>query len=1460
MLILGATLIFILYGPANTQISFEDQKPTYTIVAPKKLRPNLEYHVSVSLHDALSAITMNVAVSGPSDGGSYNRVDRDIILNPRETQIINFDIGEWGAGKYNLTVVSRGSFRFENTTQLEYEHKSYSVFIQTDKAVYKPGQLVQFRVIVVNPYLSPSVTGAIDMFVRDAKSNRIKQWKRVFTTRGIVSEQLQLSNDPVLGDWTIHVDVLNQTFHKAFTVAEYVLPTFDVQIELPPYATYNKSDIVATVKAMYTYGKPVKGEVTLTVAPLTRYNYLAVRPYEQYQTKARIDGTADIYMVLKRDLSLKTDFFEREIEFFALVEEELTGRKYNTTNTMHIFDKDIKVELIKTSETFKPGLKYTAFLKVAYQDNTPVNDANSQLKLRYGYSYNEEVWSESYYTVPPNGIIPLIFYPANDPSISILNFRAEFKGQTHFLNGIEPAASPSNNFIQVVLLDQDPQVGKVVNFEVNATEPMTQLIYQVMGRGDIVFARSLDVPSTRTFKFSFPVNHRMAPRARVIVYYVRKNNSEVVADSVNFEVEGVFRTPVVVQTSVKETKPGARVDVRVQTKPNAYVGLLGIDQSVLLLKSGNDITQKQVIEELETYDGGKQLKEIPPWYRRRKRSLWWTGSVSAGKIFEDSGVVILSNGLVYKLEQLIFYRMSPHSADSAHIGPRHDSENSVSPKESKSGVRVRKLFPETWLWNATVAGNDGIAVVSSAIPDTITSWIISAFAMDSITGLGIASDTAKVTVFRPFFIKMNLPYAVLRGESVAIQIIVFNYMKKPIEADVTMENRRGDFEFVVAGSNFSDAGQERKTKPITVPPEDGASVSFLVKPLRLGYMDIRVTASSSLASDAVVKRLLVKPEGAPQYFNKAVLLDFRNPNSRPVKTNFSIPIPYNAINGSTKITVSVIGDLMGTSVNNLDSLLRMPFGCGEQNMLNFVPNIVVTKYLQRANRLAASVKNRAISFMESGYQRELTYKRDDGSFSAFGNRDKSGSTWLTSFVVKSFLQAKPYIDIDEKVIEESQKWLVARQRPDGSFEEPGEVHHKAMQGGSGSDGALTAFVLLALLENQSQRQYSREISLAEQFVATQVRNTDDPYIVAIGCYALHLADNPAKDSILQKLSTLAKRDGDVAYWTRSKEAVNTTDKMSDYYFLPQSLDVEMTAYALLTYALRAEIVPALPIMRWLISQQNDHGGFASTQDTVVGIQALGSMAERLVSSTISIDVKLNYDTDRSKAVKIDSDNAIVQQKIELPAETRSVEIEASGYGVAVVQVSWVFNLAVSGEQPAFYLNPLLDKTSTESYLQLSVCTHYKDEGKSNMAVMEVALPSGYLADVDALPSILQIQKVKRVEAANSDTSVVIYFDGLNKEDSCVTVPAHRSFKVANQKPVPVKVYDYYNLAKSARMFYHPHEATLCDICEGGDCSEGCNVVDKSRDQQTGTTGDAPSLLPSAFTLCALTLAALSRSI
>ncbi|KAG8196513.1 hypothetical protein JTE90_012327 [Oedothorax gibbosus] len=1430
-------LVSFVVGQQSTTIA-PLNSAVYTVIAPSKLRPNIPFHVSASAHNLQSPLEMKIGIEGPADNGQYNNIGKQITLNSGETQVLNFEIGEWSSGNYSLIITGEGGMNFKNQTILTYEHKSYSVFIQTDKAIYKPGQLVQFRVLVVTPHLLPSVTGAITIFVTDASGNRIKQWGKVFTTKGIASAELLLSDQPVLGDWTINVDILGQMFKKSFTVAEYVLPNFEVGLSLPPYITYSKPDCVATVTAKYTYGKPVKGHVKLIVKPSLRYGYLSNE--KPTITEAEIDGSVDIPMNIVQDLGLKgEEALTLEIDVVAEVEEYLTKRKYNTSSTLKMYDRDIKVELVKSAESFKPGLKYTAHLKVSYQDDTPVVVTNGdQIVLKYGYTYDDRLWDSRRIAVPNNGLLNVDFYPPVNSNVSSLGMNAEFRGFEYHLDNVETAMSPSNNFIQVLLRTENPTVDKEVELEINATEPLTHLVYQVLGRGDIVLAGAIEVPNVKTYRFTIAVTHKMAPKVRVVVFYVRPENKEIVADAVNFDVNGVFRTPVSVSTSMKDTKPGGSLNVTVTTKPNALVGLLGIDQSVLLLKSGNDITQNDVINELETYDGGRKKNRFSHFFRR-KRSLWWPGSATAHEVFDDSGVVVLTNGHIYRYIQLIMYRSYNPMAES--LDDELNAVDTVSLGNRGSKPRVRKNFPETWIWDLVAAGNDGKLSLPKKVPDTITSWVISAFAMDTVNGLGIAPESAKVTVFRPFFVKLNLPYSVTRSESLYLEVIVFNYDKKSVKAEVTLENRNGDFEFTVAGNEKAEF-HEQMTKSVEVAAEDGTSVLFLITPKKLGYMDLKVTALADNAGDSVVKKLLVKPEGAPQFFNKALLVDLRDTNAKSVEKTVQIAVPKDAVPGSKTVTLSAIGDLLGPTVNNLDKLLRMPQGCGEQNMLNFVPNIVITKYLKRVNRLTPPIQKMSMNFMQSGYQRELTYRRNDGSFSAFGNSDKNGSTWLTAFVARSFHQAKEFIEIDDTVMNVALEWLAKQQKADGSFGEPGEVHHKAMQGGSGSKNTLTAYVLLAFLENQAQKTFGQEMDKAFKYLQQELKNAQDPYFVSIVTYAFHLSEHSEKDVALQKLLSLSTRGVDTIHWQRP------IDVKSASSYKPQSQDVEMTAYSLLTYSVRGDVAGSLPILRWLISQQNEFGGYSSTQDTVVGIQALAALGMRLASTSISITVTY-ASKDMKKSLTINSDNAMVLQKVILPSETDSVKLKAEGFGVGIVQVTWSYNIESTEKLPAFNLKPVLGKASTDDYMELDICTSYEDEGSSNMAVMEVGLPSGFQADTETLPAIKKLQKVKRVETSDGDTNVVIYFDRIGGEEMCVHVPAYRNFKVANQKPVPVRVYDYYDLSKSARMFYEPKLVSLCNLCEGSDCGSGCNELsDGIGGSSTITHNILIIALAAAFTL------------
>ena len=166
-----------------------------------------------------------------------------------------------------------------------------------------------------------------------------------------------------------------------------------------------------------------------------------------------------------------------------------------------------------------------------------------------------------------------------------------------------------------------------------------------------------------------------------------------------------------------------------------------------------------------------------------------------------------------------------------------------------------------------------------------------------------------------------------------------------------------------------------------------------------------MTARSREAADAVIRNLLVEPEGvAREEVNNAIL-------SPDDSLDFNLAAPPDAIPGSNRAYVALTGSYLAQTLDGLENLLQMPYGCGEQNMILFAPNVFVARYLDATGQLKPEVMAKAEHLMTTGYQRQLTYRRSDGSFSAFGQSDPEGSLWLTAFVLKSFAQADGLIYI-----------------------------------------------------------------------------------------------------------------------------------------------------------------------------------------------------------------------------------------------------------------------------------------------------------------------------------------------------------------------------------------------------------------------------------------------------------------
>lgn len=127
-----------------------------------------------------------------------------------------------------------------------------------------------------------------------------------------------------------------------------------------------------------------------------------------------------------------------------------------------------------------------------------------------------------------------------------------------------------------------------------------------------------------------------------------------------------------------------------------------------------------------------------------------------------------------------------------------------------------------------------------------------------------------------------------------------------------------------------------------------------------------------------------------------------------------------------------------------------------KNVKNIVPNI---------DRLVSSAKQNIIYMFE----RELRFSRKDGSFNIDNDSTNgSGSTWLTAFILNSFVQAKQYLpdDIDGSVINKAAEFLRAQQKDDGWFEEKSPINDRSIRGGLSGRTPLTAYVISALIENK----------------------------------------------------------------------------------------------------------------------------------------------------------------------------------------------------------------------------------------------------------------------------------------------------------------------------------------------------------------------------------------------------------
>ncbi len=685
---------------------------------------------------------------------------------------------------------------------------------------------------------------------------------------------------------------------------------------------------------------------------------------------------------------------------------------------------------------------------------------------------------------------------------------------------------------------------------------------------------------------------------------------------------------------------------------------------------------------------------------------------------------------------------------------------------------------------------------------------------------GLSISESELRVFQPFFLQVDLPFSGIRGEVLPAKVALYNYLDAPqtIQVDLSPSD----------GYELLDSPRQS----VTVGPNDIGGAEFRIRLTDVGKIEMEVSARSTEAADAVIKEMLVEPEGVPEELVENLVL---TPDARHT---FDGSVPPGAVEDSARTLVSVTGSYLAQTIDGLEGLLQMPFGCGEQNMVLFAPNVFVADYLRDTGQIKPEVMAKAERLMITGYQRELTYRRGDGSFSAFGDSDKDGSLWLTAFVLKTFSQARGMIHIDPGVLSGSQDWILRHQRRDGSFEPVGFLHHQELLGGLRGNTALTAYVAIALLESDEEAASSRAIG----HLKGELDGIEDPYTAAIVSYALEIAGSNEADAAHEKLMSMADTTGGGLSWGSAPPDANGPATLPrDQGQGPtrpahpgRSAAVETTGYAALALLERGDMISASNAGKWLVNQRNAYGGYGSTQDTVVGLQALTRFA---VHARTDVDMSVTLSAGGWKyELNVTPENAGVLHILEIPAGA-DIRVSGSGRGQVVVQAVRRFNTpeVETVGRPVFDIDVDYGtgRVDVDDLITVSADVTFNPPRivEAGMVVLDISIPTGFGPVMESIQRMAGSEpRIKRHDVAGR--KVIIYIEDMAAGETLSLEFQARALFPVRAEPVTSSVYSYYRPEWRGQ--------TL-----GGAMNVGDEGLEARERRKGGSAGEAPPALRGA---------------
>jgi hypothetical protein len=490
--------------------------------------------------------------------------------------------------------------------------------------------------------------------------------------------------------------------------------------------------------------------------------------------------------------------------------------------------------------------------------------------------------------------------------------------------------------------------------------------------------------------------------------------------------------------------------------------------------------------------------------------------------------------------------------------------------------KVRKAFPDTAFWAPNVhTDSSGRAHVAFSFPDSLTTWraTVRAITPDSKAGSAIS----RVLVRKNVLVRMGTPRFMIKGDEITLPVIVHNYLDTAKQATILLKVDGLD---LVAGSQQS----------VTIPSKGEATTLWRLRASQVGNAQLTASAITDAESDALEISFPVEPAGVAKDLAQSGVL-----NASTAQANATIAFPSNSDAAAHALHIEVSSSIAGSLFSALDYLTSYPYGCTEQTMSSYLPNVIVAETLERLNVNGRIDPADLRAKMQAGLERLKDYQHDDGGWGWW--KEDSSRVYMTAYVVSGIGMGSQFMPLnnEQRQMLDQGKTYLHRQLG----------QHPRMR------PELRAAVVYALAEagetNLSaalDEQWSRRKDLAPEALAMT------------GLAMLQVHDARAADAA-KLLASEATHQGDLVSWKGNYIPLLDAEYADDS---------EATAYAMRLIAKTDPSNTLLPgAAQWLMLARNGGVWWDSTEQTAMVLFGLVDYlsASQELQSGFTVDALVN---------------------------------------------------------------------------------------------------------------------------------------------------------------------------------------------------------------------------------------------